>query len=728
MNFQSKKLTYILISILLVLFLISSGLIYFFFLHDNVTQIKAIDFSNMNETEVMSWLSENKVDENLYQIDHQYDEDVKLSYVISQSIKKDEYITEEDPLTIVISNGYDPDKVIELIDFTGMSEDEINNWFTTNKFNDVSYEYAPSDTVAKDYFIKINIDGTSASRSDLIMVTISAGANVEGLEITMPDLKDYTKTNIQAWAKTNAISVTFAEEASDTIEAGKVISQSVKAGDKIITGSKLTVTISSGKGVNITSQVGKTQKEAQSWATNNGLKTIIKEYYNAKASGIVIGQTPSSGTLKANGTITFEVSVGNVPIQDYTGKTKASFVEYINGINSLYNNSAKIIVHFPDGSKDSQTIKSITINNKVISGTHMCVPQTNVYVALNPIETVNVTDFKGKSEDELKKFLQNNSLNIGTRSTQYNDSVSAGYIISNDKGEKEKGSAISYVVSLGPYTFNYGNMIEAGQSYNTLYKAGEEAMKYGWKIEKTDVESTTYNAGIITEKCTVNGKKISCKVSKGKYVTVPDYYNKANPCGVAQSCSVNGLNISLAAKQYSSNVASGNVISQSIEKNTSVLEGSSISLVVSKGACPAGAICNETSITGCQDGYVMNNGACVALSCPADSNGTYPNCTCSNELAQYDKASNSCKIVYGYIPQQSVFDVISTDESSYDERANKAVAIVKQQGFTNVTIKVYDNDVNNPNNFNGVIAGLNVAYGAKVELTSPIEIYIYKSR
>ena len=194
MNFQSKKLTYILISILLVLFLISSGLIYFFFLHDNVTQIKAIDFSNMNETEVMSWLSENKVDENLYQIDHQYDEDVKLSYVISQSIKKDEYITEEDPLTIVISNGYDPDKVIELIDFTGMSEDEINNWFTTNKFNDVSYEYAPSDTVAKDYFIKINIDGTSASRSDLIMVTISAGANVEGLEITMPDLKDYTKT------------------------------------------------------------------------------------------------------------------------------------------------------------------------------------------------------------------------------------------------------------------------------------------------------------------------------------------------------------------------------------------------------------------------------------------------------------------------------------------------------------------------------------------------------
>ena len=93
----------------------------------------------------------------------------------------------------------------------------------------------------------------------------------------------------------------------------------------------------------------------------------------------------------------------------------------------------------------------------------MCVPQTNVYVALNPIETVNVTDFKGKSEDELKKFLQNNSLNIGTRSTQYNDSVSAGYIISNDKGEKEKGSAISYVVSLGPYTFNYGNMIEAGQ-------------------------------------------------------------------------------------------------------------------------------------------------------------------------------------------------------------------------------------------------------------------------
>ena len=83
MNFQSKKLTYILISILLVLFLISSGLIYFFFLHDNVTQIKAIDFSNMNETEVMSWLSENKVDENLYQIDHQYDEDVKLSYVIS---------------------------------------------------------------------------------------------------------------------------------------------------------------------------------------------------------------------------------------------------------------------------------------------------------------------------------------------------------------------------------------------------------------------------------------------------------------------------------------------------------------------------------------------------------------------------------------------------------------------------------------------------------------------
>ncbi|MDY5653545.1 MAG: hypothetical protein SPK79_07460, partial [Erysipelotrichaceae bacterium] len=138
--------------------------------------------------------------------------------------------------------------------------------------------------------------------------------------------------------------------------------------------------------------------------------------------------------------------------------------------------------------------------------------------------------------------------------------------------------------------------------------------------------------------------------------------------------------------------------------------------------------CNETSITGCQDGYVMNNGACVALSCPADSNGTYPNCTCSNELAQYDKTSNSCKIVYGYIPKASVFDVISSDGSSYDERVNKAINLIKQQGFTNVTAIAYDNDVNNPNNLNGVIAGLNVAYEAKVELTSPIEIYIYKSR
>lgn len=102
-------------------------------------------------------------------------------------------------------------------------------------------------------------------------------------------------------------------EYSDSVDAGKVISQSPSGGASAAEGSKVTIVISQGqKSVDVPNVLGKAEEKAQNTLASAGLKVAIEEAHSdAVEVGKVIKQSIAGGkTVPAGTTVTITVSLG----------------------------------------------------------------------------------------------------------------------------------------------------------------------------------------------------------------------------------------------------------------------------------------------------------------------------------------------------------------------------------------------------------------------------------
>ena len=189
-DFFRNKTNIILTAVLAVLVVAAAFLLWQMF---GPEPIKAIDFSKLNEDEVKEWQTQYGVSDDLLTIRYEYDEEVEKGYVVYQSIKEGEDIS--DGITIVISNGYDPNLELELPDIEGLTKTDLKSWFDTNHFSEYRFEYVLSEDKPLDMVIALNKSG-KAKRSEEIIATVSAGNDAENIIITVPDFKDYTKEEI----------------------------------------------------------------------------------------------------------------------------------------------------------------------------------------------------------------------------------------------------------------------------------------------------------------------------------------------------------------------------------------------------------------------------------------------------------------------------------------------------------------------------------------------------
>lgn len=530
------------------------------------------DFSEKTKEDVQTWISDNEVDSNLVTFSYAYDEDKDQDIVLSQSMAAGEKLTKDNILTITLSNGPDPGKEFTLPDFSGKDKKEVSKWFTDNKFSTVTYAFSPDEEVEKDIFLKCSAEkGSKVKRSDKITVTISTGTDEEEAEeITVPDFSAYTKANISAWGTTNNVTIMFRTQTSDTIAEGKFISQSVKAGTKVKKGSGITITLSSGKALSAIDYTGKAKSEAAAWISKEGLKAVYQEYYSdTVAEGYIIDQTPKSGAIDAGTTITFQVSLGKVSITDYTGKTQGEFENYINTINAKVNGSKFTVkAENEESSEKAGTILSQSAKGETTLG-------TTITIKVATAKQINVTSQAGKSLSDFKNYLSGLGLNIGNIAYQYSSSAK-DTIVSNDTGTYAQGSSVNCVVSKGEYTWDYSSYIKAGSSWNSLWSASATARANGYSVSKADVESDTYDTGIIVQDCSVNGKSISCQVSSGKVATVPDVTGKTKDEAAAI---LQNAGFQVTPIEGTAAVNGGNkVVSQSPAGGTKTKAGSSVSI------------------------------------------------------------------------------------------------------------------------------------------------------
>jgi serine/threonine-protein kinase len=174
-----------------------------------------------------------------------------------------------------------------------------------------------SDTVPADKVIRQNpVANAEVAKGSNVDVVVSSGKDKVAVpDVTGDDLADAANTLGQAGFKTKTT-----QEASSSVDQGKVVRTDPGAGDRIDKGSTVTIVVSSGpEQITVPNVIGKTGDEAKADIEAAGLvyKEAATAPSNADQDGKVVQQNPSGGTKVEKGT-TVTVRLGKASIVSTT--------------------------------------------------------------------------------------------------------------------------------------------------------------------------------------------------------------------------------------------------------------------------------------------------------------------------------------------------------------------------------------------------------------------------
>lgn len=540
-DFFKSKTNIILLTVLIILIVIAGFLAYSMFGPEDVL---AINFSNLTENEVIEWKQSNELSDEIVKIRYEYSEEVEKGQVSYQSVKEGESIS--NGITIVISLGYDPDLEVALPSLDNMTKSTMKQWLDENKFSNYSFEYVLDEENEVDKVIKLNVQG-KAKRSDEIIVTVSAGDDIDNVIITVPNFSTYTKAQIDEWADNNRINVKYNYVISSAYAEGKIIEQSIEAESEIRVGDSITITISQGSGVSMPDFYNSSRNTVDNWSKENNIK--VNYYYVESATvkeNYVVSTDPKAGILIGSGnTVKVYLSSGKTEeavtvAGDKLNSTEAAFIEYIKslGLNVNKSNVTYFSTTIAKGNiysyDDGSFKKGDTINYALSEGPY----------------AFNSADYNGKSKSQAQSVA-----------TSYNNRNAHINITFKDVE-----------------TSNYDNGITFAC----------QATSSGINV------SVTCNVAV--NKDTESPEPSPSEPPTIEYVNVPNYVGKSSPCASnAGSCAIDSITYNISY-ETSDTYEAGIVIRQDKTGNQPV--NSTVNLVVSSGI--------RTSYIGIPDLYAAN--------------------------------------------------------------------------------------------------------------------------
>ena len=240
--------------------------------------------------------------------DSAYDPNVEAGHISSQSPKGGTKAEKGSKINLVVSQGTEE---IEVPDVTGKSLADAQNALQKAGFTVGSTTEENSDSIESGKVIKQDPQGgKSAKKGSTVNLVISKGADT----VTVPDITGLTPERASKVASELGFTITQSgSQASDTVDKGIIISQTLVAGTKATKGSSIGYIISTGKKtISVPNVVGNSWSGAKSTIEGLGLTAYkVEEYSSTVAKGNVISTNPSAGTSVNSGdTITVTVSLG----------------------------------------------------------------------------------------------------------------------------------------------------------------------------------------------------------------------------------------------------------------------------------------------------------------------------------------------------------------------------------------------------------------------------------
>ncbi len=359
---KTKTIRYVVIALTIIIIAVIA-----LFIFRNLNQVTVKNLVEGNLSDAKSWALKNSVEldvESIYNLE--YSENI----IISQDEKEGTKIQKGSILYIKVSKGADPNEKIELPKFEDMTTTDINNWIFKNKINAyVLTEY--DDKVENGKFIKIEFSNKDINESNYIRkenmtIYMSKGSESLNKNITVPNFKDKSKTEVETWATNNSITITYKEVGSDTVLQGLVLSQSVEEGTKISKSDTIRIEISLGK-PSIVPNFNNILKEDAAALVE--LQVTVKATYHATIPyGKLISQSKSTGTRLYGEDKRVDVvySLGRPYIDDLVGTEEKTLPEYFYQFQSKGANITYVTTYV-DASEEKGKVVAVSLKNEYMN-------------------------------------------------------------------------------------------------------------------------------------------------------------------------------------------------------------------------------------------------------------------------------------------------------------------------------------------------------------------------
>ncbi len=333
-----------------------------------MNRVEMPNYVNKPFSEAKAWALKNRIEiEATQEFSIEFDE----NQVVSQSVEASKGVQKGSVIQMTVSKGADPDGKLPLPDLATMSGSAIEEWITKNRANSLKVvkEFNENEPAGK--FLRLEFKDPAMTKENYIRkegatVYISKGKEVFEKNIEVPDFFKKTKTEVETWVATNKIKMSYEEVASDTVEEGQIVSQSVAAKAKVAKEDEMTVQVSLGKAVTVPWFGSMTKEAAMEYKE---LQVTVKEYYSSWAAyGDLIEQSIPDGTsvTGANKTITVVYSLGRPYIDDLTTMTEKDLAPYFYDFK-LKNGEITYKVHYVNSSSPKGSVVRASKQNEFVS-------------------------------------------------------------------------------------------------------------------------------------------------------------------------------------------------------------------------------------------------------------------------------------------------------------------------------------------------------------------------
>ncbi len=324
--------------------------------------------------------------------------------------KSESQTTQTETQTESQTASQDTEKMVVVENVCGQTKEEAQQTLEAQGLYMFEVAQQKSDKPAGTILEQDPAGGSQVLEGSTVNVIVAGDQNVnysednkdsEAEQVVVPNVKGYLEKDAVNALNNAGLKVVKNYEYSDSVDAGKVISQTPAGGSSVDSGTTITIVVSQGqKSVNVPSVLGETKDAASSKLTGEGLKVAVKEAYSdSVAAGKVISQSIASGkTVPAGTTVTITVSLGPEEVSYSFTKTYAAPEGAVSASYSLTGSDG---VSYDGGDEDVSGSLTISASDMECASGKVTITWT-----IETVDEEGLSDTTTKTETHSVKFTK----------------------------------------------------------------------------------------------------------------------------------------------------------------------------------------------------------------------------------------------------------------------------------------------------------------------------------